>query len=225
MKTNSRHHLPTLLAIFLLGVPAVGLRAQESNSTTPPPPPHQGDRGPMANLSEAERAQVKAAHDKAIAADPSLKEKMKAAHEAMESARQSLHAAMIKEDPSVEPILAKMTPAKWGRGGDGPGEMKNKAGRHHAPPGLANLTQEERQKLKALHEKVKSDPAVVAAHEAKKNASTPQERMSAMEALRKASDEAMIKEDPSVEPILEKLHQGGTPPPSPESPAGMSAPQ
>lgn len=221
MKTTMR----SVLMILPFAVLA-GLRAQESNGMPPPPPP-QGERGPMANLSEAERAQVKAAHDKAIAADPSLKEKMKAAHEAMEAARQSLHAAMIKEDPSVEPILAKMAPPKWGRGGGSPGDMRNKdkGDRHHAPPGLANLTQEERQKLKALHEKVKSDPAVIAAHEAKKNASTPQERMSAMEALRKASDEAMIKEDPTVEPILEKLHQGGTPSPAQEPPAGMSAPQ
>jgi len=64
----------------------------------------------MGGLSPAEKAQVKAAHDKAIQQDPSLEQKMKDARQAMESARKEMHAAMIKADPAIAPILEKMHP-------------------------------------------------------------------------------------------------------------------
>jgi hypothetical protein len=169
----------------------------------------------MANLSEQERAQLKSAHDKATQQNPALEEAMKSAHQAMEKARKEMHDSMVAIDPSVAPILAKIEPPKWGgqgkaqkggpgNGGDGYG------GKHHAPPpGMANLSEQERTQLKTAHEQIKNDSSVVAAHEALKTATTPEARHAAHEALRQAADAALLKVDPSLGPILEKVHQAG----------------
>ncbi len=76
-------------------------------------------------------------------------------------------------------------------GGKHDGKMKGK---------LATLTPEEREKLKAAHEKAKEDPAVKAA-EATKDTDK--------KGFHKIMAEAMVRADPSVAPILEKLHEEG----------------
>jgi hypothetical protein len=64
-------------------------------------------RAKWANLSEAERAKLRAAHQKAMS-DPTVK----AAHEKLRQARHEfrevMHPAMVKADPSVQPILEKL---------------------------------------------------------------------------------------------------------------------
>ena len=206
--------LPALLLLPLAFTP---LRAQmETNANAPMnernPPPSGERHGPMAQLSDAERAQVKAAHDKAIEQDPSLQQKMKEAHDAMEAARKGMNEAMVKADPTVEAILAKITPPKR----DGKKEGAPNQGSKAAPrpwkrddprgKGMANLSEAERQQVKVLHEQVKNDPAVATAHEAMKRATTPEARQKAEKALQSASRDAMVKADPSIGPILEKLH-------------------
>ena len=62
---------------------------------------------------------------------------------------------------------------------------------------LANLTEEERARLRAAHEKAMADPAVQAAREKLKQA-----RHEFREVLRPA----LLKADPSVQAILDKLH-------------------
>ena len=220
-----------LVLFLLLGGLSLSLKAQNTNATVQaaPPPPPPGEHGPMANLSDAERAQVKSAHDKAIQQNPALDEKMKAAHQAMEEARKSMHDAMIAADPTVEPILAKMMPPKWAGKHEGPqGRLGNQSGvaspsltslstnasvgqqhAHYESAGMANLTESERQKLKLLHEQVKNDPVVMATKEAKQSATTPEARHAAEESMHQAIHDAMIKVDPSVEPILAKLHPEG----------------
>lgn len=130
----------------------------------------------------------------------------------MEAARKEMNDAMIKADPSVEPILAKIMPPKrdWKQNGGA-----NQGGKEASRPwkhdgsggkGMANLSEAERQQVKTLHEQVKNDPAVAAAREAMKSAATPEARQAAEKALHQASREAMLKADPSIEPILEKLN-------------------
>ena len=65
---------------------------------------------------------------------------------------------------------------------------------------LANLTPEEREKLKAAREKAMQDPSVQAAHEKMKQAR--QEFIASMRA-------AMLKADPSIQPVLNKIPRGG----------------
>ena len=61
---------------------------------------------------------------------------------------------------------------------------------------LANLTEEERARLRAAHQKAMTDPAVQAAREKLKQA-----RREFREVLRPA----LLKADPSIQPILDKL--------------------
>lgn len=228
--------IPLFSAALLAASLPLALRAQEmaqgntpsNNQEAPPPPPGPGPRGPMANLTEQERTQLKAAHDKATQQNPALEEAMKSAHQAIEKARKEMHDAMVAIDPSVAPILAKIEAPKWGgqgkgqHGGPGKGGDGSGGQRHAPPPGMANLTEQERTRLKAAHEQIKSDPSVVAAHEALKTATTHDARHAAHEALRQAADAALLKADPSLGPILEKLHQAG-PPPSPSSSASSNS--
>ncbi len=216
-----------LLIALLLGFLPLSLKAQNTNAPDQiPAPPSPGGHGPMVNLSDTERAQVKAAHDKAIQQDPALDQKMKAAHQAMEEAKKAMHDAMIAVDPTVEPILAKMMPPKRagkhesGQGGPSsqsgvasPSSSTNANGwQHlgrHEPAGMANLTESERQQLKSLHEQVKNDPSVIAARDARKAATTPEARKEAEQTMHQVVRNAMIAVDPSVAPILEKLKPGG----------------
>jgi hypothetical protein len=80
----------------------------------------------LAGLTDAEKAKVKKDRDAVLAADPSLAaeektnfEAMQAAHEsgqkptddqiaAMKATHEKIDAAMIKLDPAVAPILAKI---------------------------------------------------------------------------------------------------------------------
>lgn len=206
--------LPALLLLFIALAP---LRAQMepntnalSNEGNPPSPPEER-RGPMAQLSDTERAQLKEAHDKAIEQDPSLQQRMKEAHDTMEAARKGMNDAMIKIDPSVEAILAKIMPTKRerkkeGRLDKGEKQMLRPWKRDNSgAKGMGNLTEAERQQVKALHDQVKNDPAVVAARDAMKQVTTPDARKEAVKTLYQARRKAMLNADPSIAPILDKL--------------------
>jgi collagenase-like PrtC family protease len=182
----------------------------------------------MALLTLAERQQLKAAHDKAMQQDPSLESKMQALRKEMDDLRKAMRDAMIKADPTVEPILEKIAPSKRAWGGAPPSAnsatntvvMTNavamatpNAKARGIPPGFATLSPAEQQQIEALHEKVKTDPAVLAARNTLMQATTPETRRAAFEGLHQAIHDAMIKADPSIEGLLEKLHPGGVPPP------------
>jgi len=114
------------------------VKAQDSTNAPPsgPPPGGHHDRD-LSILTDAERQELKKAHDEAAQADPTLEaqgkdimDKMKAAHEAgekpsadlmaqMHAFREKMEAAMIKADPNVAPILAKLKAAH--KHHDGPG--------------------------------------------------------------------------------------------------------
>jgi Spy/CpxP family protein refolding chaperone len=152
MKTLLTLTLGALLACPLLAT------AQTSTSTETPsgPPPggeghHHG--GPdFKFLTDAEKAELKKAHDAAAAANPDLfkqeedlHQKMRAAHEAgtppdpslMEQGktlRDEVDAAMIKADPAVEPILAKIKAHHPHGGPGGPGGPGGDKGAGGPPP-------------------------------------------------------------------------------------------
>ncbi len=72
---------------------------------------HQGGR--FANLSPDEREKMQAAHQKAMQ-DPAVqaaKEKMRQAKKEFEDA---MHAALLKADPSIQPILDKVPKGQMG---------------------------------------------------------------------------------------------------------------
>ena len=128
-----------LLVLTLGAVLGSPTFAQSTDSTKqPPPPPPGGHHHGMDFLTDAEKQELHKAHDAAVAADPTLAsdeksigEQMKAAHEAGEkpsadliakahAAREKMDAAMVKADPDVAPILAKIKAHHHGPGGPPP---------------------------------------------------------------------------------------------------------
>jgi hypothetical protein len=67
---------------------------------------------------------------------------------------------------------------------------------HHRKEDLANLTWEERQKLHAAHRQAMQDPAIRAAHDKLRQL---------RKEYRDTLHAAMLKADPSIQPILDKL--------------------
>ena len=68
-------------------------------------------RARWANLSEGERARLKAAHQKAMA-DPAVQAAREKLRQARREFREVLRPALLKADPSLQPILEKMRPER-----------------------------------------------------------------------------------------------------------------
>jgi Spy/CpxP family protein refolding chaperone len=150
MKTVLTLTLGALLACPLLAT------AQTSTSTETPsgPPPGGGPGGHhgMKFLTEADRAELKKAHDAAAAANPDLFKQDEEFHQKMEASRDSgtppdqsmmeqgkalreqIDAAMIKADPAVEPIIAKIKAHHPHGGPGGPGGPGGDKGAGGPPP-------------------------------------------------------------------------------------------
>jgi Spy/CpxP family protein refolding chaperone len=71
--------------------------------------------------------------------------------------------------------------------------------RRHRTERLANLPPEERQKLKAAHEKAMQDPGLKAAQDKLRQA---------RKEFRDSMRAAMLKADPTIQPILDKMPKG-----------------
>ena len=240
MKISYPRTFLSLLAVSALGVPTV--LAQTTNPTVPtnsipggtvptPPPPLQRP-GPMSILTLQEREELRAAHDKAMQQNPELIKKLEAARKAMED-------AMIQVDPGVAEILKKIDPHRRGGGPPPPppappsGTNSNGVTNAMMPPPPLNLPREngmgnsagpitaaELQRVRALRDQVKNQPEVAAAFEAQKNAKTPEERFVANKAFHKAMRAALIKADPTIEPLLQKFE----PPSRPQTPPSNGMP-
>jgi Spy/CpxP family protein refolding chaperone len=68
-------------------------------------------RARWASLSEDERARLKAAHQKAMA-DPAVRAAREKLRQARREFREVLRPALLKADPSLQPILDKMRPER-----------------------------------------------------------------------------------------------------------------
>ena len=78
---------------------------------------------------------------------------------------------------------------------------------HHVGGGdWANLSEAEKQELKADFEKIKNDPQLVAARTAAE---------AAQKTLRETRKQLILQVDPSAQAILDKLHQGTNAPSAP----------
>ncbi|MBV9618808.1 MAG: periplasmic heavy metal sensor [Verrucomicrobia bacterium] len=91
---------------------------------------------------------------------------------------------------SVMAVALQISPVTFGQDDDQP------MGRGRWEKRLANLSPEERQKLQAAHQKAMQDPAVQAAHDKMREAHKE---------FRDAMKAAMLKADPSIQPILSKI--------------------
>lgn len=190
----------------------------------------------MENLSPENRERFEAVREKALQ-DPELQELRKNADKAGREFFKAMRDKMLEIDPGLAdivknnagkgPKVAKNEEGsapgmsdspegskKDGEDGKGP---KGQGRWHHKPKegsggtGLANLTDEERQKYMAAREKAKEDPTVQAAEKKKQEAETPDARQTATEEYRKAMNEAIVKVDPSLAPLVEKMTPQASP--------------
>ena len=136
-RTGTCHYQYMKRFLLLLTVGALAaypVHAQDDSSTNAPPEGGHHHHGELNFLTADQKAELKAAHDKAIAADPSLatqEQQLKADHTpgqkptadqiaAFKAFHQKLDAAMVAADANVAPILAEI-----------------KAHHHHGGPDVA----------------------------------------------------------------------------------------
>ena len=92
--------------------------------------------------------------------------------------------------------VLQLSPVVFGQGADG--SATGRGGRWQQR--LANLSPDERERLKAARQKAMQDPSVQTAHEKMREAG--REFVTAMRA-------AMLKADPSIQPVLDKIPRPG----------------
>lgn len=83
-----------------------------------------------------------------------------------------------------------------------------KRGHHKKERALESLSDAERQQLKSAMQKIKGDPQLVAARQAIKEAQTKEARTEARNEAHQIRRDLLLKADPSLAPILEKIKPG-----------------
>ena len=96
---------------------------------------------------------------------------------------------------SILAAALQTTPISFGQDANEPG----KGGPRHQEERFANLSADEREKLKAARQKAIQDPVVQAAQE---------KRRQADKEFHDALHASMLKADPSIQPILDKMPKG-----------------
>ena len=191
-----------------------------SQEPTPPPageqpggPRHEKLRGEgrekfLESLPPDVRARFEAAREKAMQ-DPNVIELKTKAEAAGNELRIAVREAMMKADPGLADLIKQNVGNKF------------KEGKEGGNPGLDQLSEGDRKKLKAAREVARTDPAVQAAEEKRRAATTPEAHRAAGEEFHKAMRAAVLKADPSLEPILDELaksQKGGMRPKGPKGP-------
>jgi hypothetical protein len=106
--------------LAFLVVPALAAALQLAPIALAQPPgdkpgrPFQERRARWASLNEDERAKLKAAHQKAME-DPAVRAAQERLKQARREFRDVMRPAMLKADPSVQPILEKLRSERQGR--------------------------------------------------------------------------------------------------------------
>jgi hypothetical protein len=91
---------------------------------------------------------------------------------------------------SILAVAPQLAPVIWAQ------DEEQAPGRRHWEQRLANLSPDDRQKLQSARQKAMQDPAVQAAHDKMRQAHKE---------FRDAMRAAMLKADPSIQPILNKI--------------------
>ena len=105
---------------FLLVPTLVGALQLVPSTVAQPPPdrpfrPFQNERrARWANLTEDDRARLRAAHEKAMA-DPAVRAAQERLKQARREFRELMRPAMLRADPSIQGILDKMRPERPAR--------------------------------------------------------------------------------------------------------------
>ena len=163
-------------------------------------------KGALRGLPLEERKKLRQARD-AAQADPAV-QAAKASGDKRAAAK-ATREAMVRSDPSVAPIMDKVrTEARENKqpGAPGVGGKGERGGKMERQ--LARLSADERAKLTSARQAAQSDPKVAALQKEWKSAATPEVKTRAGEAYRQGLRDAILRNDPSLAPILQKI-QGG----------------
>jgi hypothetical protein len=212
--TTMRYPVLALAALWFVCVWTSGIAQRADEGGAPKLPPRPGDEGDLRSrfvesLPPEMRERFEAAREKALQ-DPKLRELRKIAERANRDFFKAMREKMMEIDPALADIVRKTVLERKARKA-----WKDEDG----APGFDSLSGEEREKFMAALEKAHNDPALEAAKRKRWEAITSGERAIASEEYRKALQEAMLKVDPSLAPILKKLSSKrlpSTPPASPE---------
>ena len=105
----------------LLLVPALAALLQVAPAASAQPPPDRPNRpfmaerrARLANLSEEDRAKLRAAHQKAMA-DPAVRAAQERLKQARREFREVMRPAMLKADPTIQAIFDKLRAERQGR--------------------------------------------------------------------------------------------------------------
>ncbi len=141
-------------------------------------------------LSPDEGQRLRAAREKA-SADPTIRS-LREQRDAIDAQLvKSMNAAVLAADPSLAPVLEKVQNAR-------------KRARD-VRDGFNSLTPEQRDAFKKARQAIKDDPTVAAARAKLKDASTPEAKHQAEQDLHAARKAALLKQNPALAPLLEKL--------------------
>ena len=215
--------LVAVVALALVGPVASMAQSTQTNQATCPSPNHyqcgepkghcnykQGrhhwgheEQNAWINLSESERQQLKADVAK-IHNDPQLVAARKSVCSDSQALRQTKRELLLKADPSIKPLLNKIErEERWAHIRNWFSRVINfgKCSKHHCDRGheiWSKLSDTERQQLKADMEKIHEDPNFVAAHKTLWND---------VKALHQVKHDLLLKVDPSIKPVLDKMGQ------------------
>jgi hypothetical protein len=206
-----RHSSLALAVLWFVCAWTTGIAQRADEGGPPKVPPGDEERMRprfLESLPPEMRERFEAAREKALQ-DPKLRELQKIAKRANRDFFRAMRIKMMEIDPALAEMVRKKILERRARRA-----WKDENG----APGFDSLGPEEREKFVAALEKANDDPAVQAAKEKKWEAITAAERAMALEEYRKAMQEAMLKVDPSVAPILEKLNRKSLPSTSPAKP-------
>jgi hypothetical protein len=182
-----------LCAAFLICSPH-GSPAQSDAPSERPGKPHwkkQGKPGgPMAGLPPEEAQRLAAAREKAKD-DPTVRSLTEARDALDTQLENAMSAAILAADPGLAPALEKVKQSRERAKG-----MRDR---------FESLTPEQRQQLRAARMAAKDDPEVVAAREKMKAAESPEARREAGQAMQQAMKAAILKKDPDLAGLLDKL--------------------
>lgn len=217
------------LIVFCLVLASASLPLSAQNTQQPPDPapgvggpgskPHGKMHGPSGpGLTADEKQRLDAAREKAKD-NPTVRSLREAKQKLEEQLDSAVHAAMLSADPSLGPTLDKIKAAR-----DRAKEMKGK---------FESLTPEQKKRLKDAREAAKNDPAVQAAGKNIQSAQGPEAKREAVKALHDAMKAAVLKANPDLAPLLEKLgpptgpmgHRGRGPHGSDDGEDGPPAPE
>ncbi len=213
---------PRILGLLCAASLFLGIHPASAQEDFGPPPGGPGGGGPppgkehrkfgpphgAANLSPGEAQKLAQAREK-VKNDPSIKSLRQSRDAIEEQLQNAMNAAILAADPSLAPVLERI--------------KQSRARAKDMSETFESLTSEQKEALKAAREAAKQDPAVVAARQKMKSATDPQAKREAGREMHQVMKAAMLKQNPSLAPLLEKM--GPPPGGGPGGPGDLGGPQ